>query len=40
MVDNVLPERYSLGEFNNNCEHFDALLKFQNESFKCCSDGK
>ena len=37
-VDDVLPERHSLGEFNN-CEHCDAL-KFQNESFKCCSDGK
>ena len=34
-----MPQTHSLGNFDQNCEHCDAI-KFQNESFKCCSNGK
>ena len=37
--DYVLPPLHSLGLFNENCQHCGAI-KFHNESFKCCHNGK
>ena len=34
-----LPQTHSLGNFDQNCKHCDAI-KFQNYSFKCCSNRK